>query len=331
MAAGNQVTLTFVGDEKSLTKAMDNVGAAAKSTKDRVGETSKALDEHGNALGKLGEKADNSERSLIGVHDVIDGTATIMQGPGKQGIVAYIQGWADLAGGLAPLLLQLAETKVSVIANTAATAASAVASGVATAAQWAWNAALVVGAGAMAILTSPITLVILAIAALVAIVILIIKYHKQLGEVAVAAWNWIKGAAQDTWNWLKQVPGWIEGAFAKVASAISAPFRSAFNFVADAWNNTVGRLSWSVPSWVPGIGGNSIGVPHLPHFAMGGTVPGMAGAPVLAVVHGGETVTSRGSVGNGALRIVVDPAADSLFASMFHAAARAGLIQVELT
>jgi hypothetical protein len=65
------------------------------------------------------------------------------------------------------------------------------------------------------------------------------------------------------------IPGTVGSALSGVASAISGPFRSAFNFISDAWNNTIGSLSWTVPSWVPGIGGNTISVPNLPHYALG--------------------------------------------------------------
>lgn len=304
MAAGNQVTLTFAGDSDKLTRAMDNVGATAGRLKTDVGSASKAVEEHGNALGSLGEKADNSERNLIGIHDVIDGTATIMQGPGKQGIVAYIQGWADLAGGLAPLLLQMAEMNIKVLALKAGQIVGAAATGVITAAQWLWNAAMS---------ANPIGLVVLAIAALVAAIVLAVKYHKQIAEVAVAAWNGIKSAA------------------VAVADAVSGAFKKAFNTVADAWNNTIGRLSWSVPGWVPFIGGNTISVPHLPHFAMGGTVPGMDGAATLAILHGGEEVTRRGSVGGGRGGAVVrfEGDADGAVGTMFKRLIRDGYIVIE--
>ena len=88
MAAKNQVTLTFAGDSDKLTQAFAKVGDSARSSVGDIDKASHALDEHGNALGSVAEKADNSERNLIGIHDGIDGTATIMQGPGKQGIVA---------------------------------------------------------------------------------------------------------------------------------------------------------------------------------------------------------------------------------------------------
>jgi hypothetical protein len=136
---------------------------------DKVAKRGQAFDEHRNAAGRLGEKADNTERNLIGVHDVIDGTATIMQGPGKQGIVAYIQGWADLAGGIAPLLISLARPSSTVVGNTIAMVAHVVWMGIVkvpplawTAAQWLLNVALT---------ANPIGLIIVAIAALVAIIV----------------------------------------------------------------------------------------------------------------------------------------------------------------
>jgi hypothetical protein len=92
------------------------------------------------------------------------------------------------------------------------------------------------------------------------------------------------------------------------------PFRAAFNAIADMWNSTIGSLSWSVPGWVPGIGGNSINVPDIPRFHTGGTVPGAPGAEVLAVLQGGEEVTSRaGSVGGGdTVHVVVKIDRDTL-------------------
>lgn len=157
--------------------------------------------------------------------------------------------------------------------------------GVLTAAQWLWNASL---------WASPITWIVLAIAALIAIIVIIATKTTWFQDLWRVAWGGIKSAASAVWDWLKQVPGWISSAFSKIAGYIMAPFRTAFNFISDAWNNTIGRLHWSVPSWVPGIGGASISVPHLPHFHQGGTVPGSMGSEVLAVLQAGETVSHAG-------------------------------------
>jgi hypothetical protein len=86
-----------------------------------------------------------------------------------------------------------------------------------------------------------------------------------------------------------------------VAGFISAPFRSAFNFVADAWNNTIGRLRWTVPGWVPVIGGNTIAVPNLPKFHTGGVVPGPPGTEVVARLQAGERISPMGAGSGRAL------------------------------
>lgn len=287
----NQVTLTFAGEEKPLVASFDNVGGAAKRMGDNVGSSAAAVGQHADGLGKLGEAADNSERNIIGVHDVIDGTATIMQGPGKQGIVAYLQGWADLAGGLAPLIMTLAESKAGILAQAAASKVAAAGSKIWAGAQWLMNTAL---------LASPITWIVLGIAALIAIIVLIATKTDWFQKAWKKSWGWIKDAAENTWNFIKKIPGWISSAFSNVATFIMAPYKAAFNGIANAWNNTVGQLSWSVPGWVPFIGGNTISVPHLPTFHSGvGTVPGVVGDNVLAVLQAGETVSAIGSSSGG--------------------------------
>ena len=65
-----------------------------------------------------------------------------------------------------------------------------------------------------------------------------------------------------------------------IADVITAPFRAAFNTIAWLWNNTVGKLSFTIPSWVPGIGGNGWNVPDIPMLAEGGIVTG----PTLAMI-----------------------------------------------
>lgn len=110
------------------------------------------------------------------------------------------------------------------------------------------------------------------------------------GKWIKGAWDAIVNKAASVQAWLHGMPGRLRAAFASIANTLSAPFRSAFNHIVDAWNNTIGRLSWSVPGWVPGIGGFSISVPNLPHFHTGGVVPGATGSEMLAVVQAGETI-----------------------------------------
>lgn len=201
-----------------------------------------------------------------------------------------LQKWADQLGLVTPLLSAV----VGVI-------------GLVTAAQWVWNASL---------WASPVTWIVVAVVAVVAGIILLATHTKELGEVwdviwggisdaAVWAWDKIKAAASYVWDYLKDVwgglmklPEQISGAFSRITAFITAPFRAAFNYVSDAWNHTIGALHWSVPGWVPGIGGNSISAPRLPHFHQGGVVPGSLGAESLAILQAGERVSPAGGGGS---------------------------------
>lgn len=100
---------------------------------------------------------------------------------------------------------------------------------------------------------------------------------------------------------LKRFPGQVKNALTSLSNILSAPFRTAFNSIANLWNNTVGKLDFKIPDWVPGIGGKGFGVPDIPTFDTGGVVPGSIGSPQLIMAHGGETVLpthKTGAVGN---------------------------------
>jgi hypothetical protein len=148
-------------------------------------------------------------------------------------------------------------------------------------------------------------LIVLGIGVLVGVIVLLVKHWDWVKKVGAAAWDGIKHAAEATWSFLKKIPGWVGAAFSKIAEAISWPYRQAFNLIADAWNHTIGSLHWTVPGWVPGLGGASISVPNLPHFHQGGTVPGAAGSEMLAVLQAGETVTPASGRGGEMLHVVV--------------------------
>lgn len=159
-----------------------------------------------------------------------------------------------------------------------------------TAAQWLFNASL---------WASPITWVVVGIVALIAGIVLLVKNWDKVREAGARAWRWIKNAAVDSWEWMKKLPGRIGDAFASIGRRISAPFRAGFNAISNAWNNTVGNLSWTVPGWVPGVGGNTISAPRLPTFHTGGTVPGLPGQEVPIMALAGETVIPAGRSSGG--------------------------------
>ena len=83
------------------------------------------------------------------------------------------------------------------------------------------------------------------------------------------AWDLIETAFNTVWGGITSAIEGIKSVVLGVKDAIVGAFKSAFNFVADIWNNTVGKLSFKVPSWVPGIGGKGFDVPDIPKFNAG--------------------------------------------------------------
>jgi hypothetical protein len=158
----------------------------------------------------------------------------------------------------------------------------------------------------MAALTGVIVLSFAPIAALIGLIaglaIAIAKVIQFFAEATSWAIRFTREAWINIFNFsvavvrkFEEIRNGIVMVFAGIGNAIIGPFRGAFNFIVDAWNNTVGRLSFSVPKWVPGIGGNSIAAPRLSHFATGGIVPGMAsqGDNTLIAATPGEMVLNK--------------------------------------
>ena len=100
------------------------------------------------------------------------------------------------------------------------------------------------------------------------------------------------GALRDKFDGLlgffRDLPNKIGGFFSGLADTIQAPFKAAFNGIARLWNNTVGKISFSIPSWVPGVGGNSFDVPDIPEFAKGGYIPATPGGQIIRVAEAGQ-------------------------------------------
>jgi hypothetical protein len=104
----------------------------------------------------------------------------------------------------------------------------------------------------------------------------------------------------------------IKGTMGFVANVITAPFKAAFNAIAWLWNNTVGKLSFKTPSWLPPpLGGKGFDVPDIPMLAQGGIV---TSAQLIMAGEGGEPeaiiplskLASMGFGGGGGTTITVN-------------------------
>ena len=173
------------------------------------------------------------------------------------------------------------------------------------AAEWATAAATTALGAAFNFLTSPITILILLFAGLMAATYLVYKNWDKIKVKADELWQKILefGAGlRECWNGIIEdvninlvqpwnnfwdaVGGKVSAVWQGIKSAVKSGINSVINFI----NSGIGKLNnfhVNVPKGVPGIGGKSFGlkIPTIPTLATGG----IATAPTLAEIgEGGE-------------------------------------------
>jgi hypothetical protein len=104
---------------------------------------------------------------------------------------------------------------------------------------------------------NPISAIAIGVVALIAGVVLAYKRFETFRNIVDTIFSGIKIGFGLVVNYLKFVAGIYKG---------------IFNGIAKAWNNTVGKISFEIPSWVPKIGGKGFSVPQIPMLAQGGIV-----------------------------------------------------------
>lgn len=145
-------------------------------------------------------------------------------------------------------------------------------------------------------------------------------------------WGFVKSIAKGAFDWIKHhmdliidvalgpigiaitllskhwdtIWGGMKTVVADVAGFIEAAFKAPFNAVAYLWNHTLGKMSFHLPDWVPGLGGKGFDMPTIPMLADGGIVS----RPTLAMIGeaGPEAVVplSRGGgLGGPTVHVVV--------------------------
>jgi len=151
---------------------------------------------------------------------------------------------------------------------------------------------------------------------------------------AYAKFEWFRNGVAAVFTFIgdgvKTMVGNLKSAF----EGVHYVFKTMFNGIASLWNNTIGKLAFTIPSWVPGIGGKGFDVPNIPMLANGGIV----NSPTLALIgeKGPEAVVplSRGGGYGGDTNVTIqvnggDPNAvvDALRTYMF----RNGSVPIRVT
>lgn len=369
MASKPTVTLTLAGDEKKLTEsfartesagqamvgsveqgsaklgsAFDKVGSASKAMGDKVSSSSEDFDQVGRSTDDFVDKADGAESKAIGFTDSLSGMQGIMQGLSDDSLsttdrLAVLgQGAADLAGGMANLIIPALGSFGSMLASTAAGQWAL------NAAQTAWNGITTASAAAMRLLNaafvaSPIGWIVLGIGAIVTAFVLLWNKSAAFRDFFIGIWNAIKTAVGVVVDWIKSawngvidffrgLPDKITGFFRSLGDGIKNIFKGAVNVVIDLLNKGIGLIN----SLIHGINNVSglIGIPaipdipKIPRLHSGGVVPGLPGQERLMVLQGGEKV-STSTQGGGRLIVEGDGALAQLIMKMI----RTGEIRLE--
>lgn len=320
--------------QREVQQALRQSEGDMAAAREELGITNATLDEH---IGRVEESSGVIEANAQ-AH--ADNKTTLQElSSSLESAMAKYSGLGQAAEMASPLLMggaaaifgvnqALSVLRGRAIVATAAKAGLATAAGVkaaafgvATAATWALN-------GALAVLTSPITLVVVAIGALIAAAVLLYRNWDEvtefLGNATEKVMNWVVGkfewARDGIKNALSSAADWVgniwNGITDTVRGAVNATI-APINSLIDAFNAVELTLP-TIPDWVPivgGKGGQTIGLPNIPRiptlgsgaggrtahpggFNLGGRVPG--GGPdrdsVLAALTPGEWVLSRRAV-----------------------------------
>lgn len=156
--------------------------------------------------------------------------------------------------------------------------------------EWIATAATTALGAAFAFLTSPITIAILAITAIIAVGVLLYKNWDTIKEKASELGAYLQEKCEgmkESWNnFWDAIGGKVSAVWQGIKNAVKSGINSVINFV----NSGIGQLNKfqvNVPKGVPIIGGKHVGlnIPTIPTLATGG----IATAPTLAEIgEGGE-------------------------------------------
>lgn len=116
--------------------------------------------------------------------------------------------------------------------------------------------------------------------------------------------DFVKSIFNNLQNFFRDAVNAIGNIFKGIADTISAPFKAAFNAIRRLWNSTIGGFGFTVPDWLPGVGGKKFKIPKL---ANGGTLTssgtvmvGEAGPELLTLPKGARVTPLAAAVAGAA-------------------------------
>ena len=117
---------------------------------------------------------------------------------------------------------------------------------------------------------NPFTAIAMGVIALIALIIGAYKRFESFRNIVDAVFGAIK--------W------WVTNVTIPIVESLLGVFKTVFNGIGKIWNSTVGKIKFTIPDWVPGVGGKGFDMPDIPMLAKGGIVT----SPTLALIGEGR-------------------------------------------
>jgi phage-related protein len=123
---------------------------------------------------------------------------------------------------------------------------------------------------------------------------------QNIENLGTNIWNAVTSPFETAWTWLSNnvfnpigdffsgLGSAISSTIGGVIGAIESPFKTAFDWIAHAWNDSIGAVSFTIPSWVPFIGNDKFSMPKMPILDTGAMVTGSG----LAYLHASEVIVN---------------------------------------
>ena len=262
--------------QELATQAMDIAAATGKPLETVVGALEKAYGGNLAALGKLAPEYRQMIKDGSTFEDVMYALAQTTGG-------AAADAAETTAGKFARLKLGFDETKES-IGAALLPAVEKLLPYLQKFATWAQDnpKTFMIIAGALAAIAASIVAINIAMA-LNPIGLIVIGVIALIAGLALA-YNKFEGFRNIVDSVFGGIKWWVTNVVIPQFNLMLTVFKTIFNGIASVWNNTIGKFSFKVPDWVPGIGGKGFAMPDIPMLANGGIVTG----PTLAMIGEGR-------------------------------------------
>ena len=263
-AVTDALAKAYGGNTKALAKLDPKLKGLIKDGLDAEGAMSVLADTFGGAAStKANTAAGQFQRLQVSLAETKESIGAALL-PAVNAVLPYLTKFGNWASNNTGLFLTIAGViggiAAAVLIVNGAIAAWTAITTAATAVQAAFNAVLAL---------NPITLIVIGIGLLIAA--LAAAYFKFEGfrNIVDSVFKFIGKAVSGSIDLIKSY-----------FTGVLGFYKAMFNGIASLWNNTFGKLSFKIPSFVPGIGGKGFDVPNIPMLAQGGIVT----SPTLAMI-----------------------------------------------